>query len=83
MNEGAYFAEIRLFAGTYAPKGWAYCDGKQMSIQDNQALYSLLGNQFGSDMRTYFCLPKLEPVNAGGVALRYIICIDGNYPTRD
>jgi hypothetical protein len=39
--------EIRLFAGTFAPKGWAFCDGKILNVSQNTALYSVLGNTYG------------------------------------
>ena len=55
-----YTGEIRLFAGTFAPKGWAFCDGKIMAIKHNSALYSLLGNQYGGDGSTTFALPDLR-----------------------
>ncbi len=55
-----YTGEIRLFAGTFAPKGWAFCDGKIMAIKQNSALYSLLGNQYGGDGSTTFALPDLR-----------------------
>lgn len=58
--EDGYLAEIRGFAGNFAPKNWMYCQGQQMQIQTNAALYSLLGSRFGGDDRTYFNLPDLR-----------------------
>jgi microcystin-dependent protein len=55
-----YLGEIRPFAFGYAPKGWALCNGALLSIQQNAALYSLLGNTFGGDGRTTFALPDLR-----------------------
>jgi len=81
-----YFGEIRLFAGNYAPKNWAFCDGQSMSIQENQALYSLIGTSYGGDGQNIFKLPAIEPIIQGEeeqAAIRYIICIDGIYPPRD
>jgi microcystin-dependent protein len=52
--------QIILFAGTYAPKGWAMCDGQLLSIAQNSALFSLLGTTYGGDGRTTFALPDLR-----------------------
>uniref|UniRef100_UPI003D334D21 phage tail protein n=1 Tax=Granulosicoccus sp. 3-233 TaxID=3417969 RepID=UPI003D334D21 len=52
--------EIMLFAGTFAPRGWALCDGQLLSIAQNQALFSLLGTTYGGDGRTTFALPDLR-----------------------
>jgi microcystin-dependent protein len=66
-----YLAEIVLFAGNFAPRGWAYCDGQLLPIMSYQALFSLLGTTYGGDGRTTFALPDLRgraPVHAGGSA---------------
>lgn len=56
-----FVGEIRMFSFDFAPKGWAICDGSILSGQQNQALFSLLGNQFsGGDGRTTFALPDLR-----------------------
>lgn len=56
-----YVGEIRLFAGDYAPVGWALCDGSTLSINDYQALYSLLGNSYGGNSTIgTFGLPDLR-----------------------
>ncbi|MFA7405775.1 MAG: tail fiber protein [Pelobacteraceae bacterium] len=63
-----FIGEIRAFAFTYAPYGWATCDGQIMNITQNSALYSILGTYFGGDGRTYFNLPNLSgraPMDAG------------------
>lgn len=63
-----YLAEIRIFAGPYAPKGWHYCDGSLMGISGNEALFSLFGTAFGGDGRTNFALPDMRgrlPIGAG------------------
>ena len=52
--------EIKLFAGNFAPKGWAYCDGRLMPISDNPALFSLVGTSYGGDGVTTFALPDLR-----------------------
>src|SRR5689334_10465114 len=55
-----YLGEIRLFAGSFAPDGWALCWGQTMSIAQNDALYSLLGNRYGGDGVTTFAVPDLR-----------------------
>ncbi|NRB51792.1 MAG: tail fiber protein [Saprospiraceae bacterium] len=57
-----------MFAGNFAPRGWAMCDGTILPISQNQALYSLLGTTYGGDGRTTFALPDLRgrvPVHEG------------------
>jgi microcystin-dependent protein len=71
-----FVAEIRLFTGNFAPKGWAFCDGQVMPISQNTALFSLLGTTYGGDGKSNFALPNLQgaaPLQAGqgpGLALR-------------
>ena len=63
-----FVAEIRIFAGNFAPTGWALCNGQLMSISQNTALFSLLGTTYGGDGKTTFALPNLQgsvPVQAG------------------
>src|SRR5260370_38788194 len=55
-----FLAELRLFSVGFAPKGWATCDGQLMPINQNQALFSLLGTPFGGDGRVNFGLPTLD-----------------------
>ena len=55
-----YIGEIRLFAGHFAPQGWAICDGSTLSIQQHQALYSLIGTTYGGDGTTSFSLPDFK-----------------------
>ncbi|MGN7360497.1 phage tail protein [Paenibacillus sp. SAF-054] len=52
-----FVGEIRLFANNYAPRGWMFCEGQILQINQNQALYSLLGNVYGGDGVTTFALP--------------------------
>ena len=54
-----FIAEIRIFAGNFAPRGWAFCDGQLVSIDSNQALFSILGTTYGGDGRQNFLLPNL------------------------
>lgn len=55
-----YLSEIRMFAFNFAPRGWAMCNGQYLPINENTALYSLLGTTFGGDGRTTFQLPDLR-----------------------
>jgi len=55
-----FVAEIRMFAGNFAPTGWAACNGQLMSISQNTALFSLLGTTYGGDGRSTFGLPNLQ-----------------------
>lgn len=55
-----FIGEIRLFAGNFAPRDWAFCDGQLMSIAQNTALFSLLGTTYGGNGQTTFALPDLR-----------------------
>jgi microcystin-dependent protein len=55
-----FLAEIRIFGFDFAPRGWAFCDGQILPINQNQSLYSLLGTTYGGDGRTSFALPDLR-----------------------
>ena len=55
-----FLSEIRLFSFGFAPKGWALCNGQLLPINQNQALFSLLGTTYGGDGRTTFGLPNLQ-----------------------
>jgi|SRR5882757_8224902 len=60
--------QIMIFAGNFAPNGWAFCQGQLMSINQNSALFSVLGTTYGGDGRTNFALPDLRgraPVGTG------------------
>jgi microcystin-dependent protein len=55
-----YLGEIKLVSFNFAPRGWALCNGQTMPINQNQALFSLLGTTYGGDGRTTFALPNLQ-----------------------
>ena len=55
-----FVAEIRIFPFNFPPKGWAFCDGQLLPINQNQALFSLLGTTYGGDGRVNFGLPDLR-----------------------
>lgn len=63
-----FLGEIKIVGFNFAPRGWAYCDGQILPINQNQSLYSLLGTTYGGDGRTTFALPDLRgrtPVHVG------------------
>lgn len=59
-QETPYLGEIKLFAGNFAPTDWALCNGQILPINQNQALFSILGTTYGGDGRTTFALPDLR-----------------------
>src|SRR5262245_63988095 len=61
-----YLGEVVAFAGGFAPKGWALAQGQLLPINQNQALFALLGTQYGGDGRTTFALPDLRDHTAIG-----------------
>jgi microcystin-dependent protein len=63
-----YIGQVVLFAGTLLPKNWAYCQGQILSIAQNSALFSIIGNTYGGDGVTTFALPNLSgraPIGVG------------------
>lgn len=78
-----FVAEIRIFSGNFAPKGWAFCDGQLLPISQNTALFSLLGTTYGGDGKSNFALPDLQgasPMQQGqgpGLSLRNLGEISG------
>lgn len=60
FSQDPYVGEIRMFAGNFAPTGWALCNGQLLSIQQNVALFSLLGTNYGGNGTTTFALPDLR-----------------------
>lgn len=71
-----FIAEVRIFAGNFAPRGWAFCNGQLLPISQNTALFSLIGTVFGGDGRTTTGLPDLQgrapmhPGNGPGLTTR-------------
>src|SRR5258708_25319161 len=68
-----FIGEIRMFAGNFAPVGWAFCNGALIPISENDALFNLIGTTYGGDGQNTFALPNLQsrlPVHVGqGFAL--------------
>jgi microcystin-dependent protein len=63
-----YIGEIRMFAGNFAPQGWATCDGQLMAISENDTLFNLIGTTYGGDGQETFALPNLAarlPIHVG------------------
>lgn len=63
-----YIGEIRMFAGNFAPVGWAFCDGQLLAISENDALFTLIGTTYGGDGQETFALPNLQsrvPIHQG------------------
>ncbi|HEX9983021.1 MAG TPA: tail fiber protein [Thermoanaerobaculia bacterium] len=55
-----YIGEIRMFGGSFAPAGWAFCAGQQLPISQNDALYTLIGTTYGGDGQETFNLPDIQ-----------------------
>lgn len=70
---------VYLFAGNFAPEGFASCDGQLLPIMQYQALFSLLGTVYGGDGIKTFALPKIAGPTPG---TSYVISINGIYPSR-
>jgi len=67
--EEPFLAEIKLVSFSFPPKGWAFCNGQYLPINQNQALFSLLGTTYGGNGQTTFALPDLRgrvPAHIGG-----------------
>jgi microcystin-dependent protein len=76
-----YLGSIVLYAYNFEPYGWYKCDGRSLPISGNEALYSLLGNAYGSNSTSSFNLPNmlgLEPMPN----MSFYICNMGVFPTR-
>src|SRR5437016_11960114 len=64
-----FMGEVKIISWNFAPKGWAFCNGQLLPINQNQALFSLLGTTYGGDGRVNFALPNLQgrlPNGTGG-----------------
>jgi microcystin-dependent protein len=74
-----YVGEIRMFGGSFAPAGWAFCNGQLMAISENDTLFNLIGTTYGGDGQSTFALPDLQgrlPMHAGqgtGISQNYQI----------
>ncbi len=71
MSE-SFVGEIRMFAGNFAPAGWAFCDGSLLAISENETLFQLIGTTYGGDGQATFALPDLRgrlPMHQGNGAV--------------
>ena len=78
-----FIGEVRMFGGNFAPRGHAFCEGQLLPISSNTALFSLLGTTYGGDGRTTFALPDLRELEKSLKGVRYIIALEGLYPSRN
>jgi microcystin-dependent protein len=80
-----FVGEIRLFAGNFAPQGWAFCDGQLLPIAQAEVLFNLIGTTYGGDGQTTFALPDLRgrvPVHQGNNGQsNYIVGQEGGVET--
>ncbi len=77
-----FIGTIELFPYTFEQMGWLYCNGQTLNITGYDALFALIGNQYGGDGTNTFAVPNMlgeEPIPG----LHYLICYDGIFPTRD
>ncbi len=74
-----FIGQIALFPYSYVPKGWAICNGQILLIAQNQALYSLIGNNFGGQPGVSFALPNYLGLAPAGSS--YFIALQGYYPS--
>jgi microcystin-dependent protein len=78
MAQEQFIGEVRMFAGNFAPRNWAFCNGQLLQIAQYSALFSILGTTYGGDGRVTFGLPDLRgrfPIHAGtgpGLTTRYL-----------
>ena len=85
-----YIAEVREFAGNFAPKNWALCDGQSVDVHTHTVLYAVIGTIYGGDGIHNFKLPDLRPTDAHGTKVHgweigqpsKIICVSGIFPDR-
>jgi microcystin-dependent protein len=79
-----FVAQVMIFGGNFCPLGWAQLDGSLLPINQNQALFSLLGTTYGGDGKTNFRLPLAKPfvVNDGAV-MTQCIALQGIFPSRN
>jgi microcystin-dependent protein len=82
-----FVGEIRMFGGSFAPAGWAMCQGQSMPISENETLFNLIGTTYGGDGQETFNLPDLQgrvPVHVGqgpGITQNYVLGEEGGVET--
>src|SRR5262249_60222476 len=75
-----FIGEVMAFAGNFEPRGWAFCNGQLLAINQNQALFALLGTTYGGDGQTTFALPDLRGRTVIGTGSGVTI---GSHPGAD
>jgi microcystin-dependent protein len=79
-----FLGEIETFAFNFCPTGWATANGQLLPINQNQALFALLGTTYGGDGQTTFALPTTKPIfSATGAPLQQCIALQGIFPPRN
>jgi microcystin-dependent protein len=79
-----FLGEIETFAFNFCPTGWAALNGELLPINQNQALFALLGTSYGGDGQTTFALPTAKPIfTATGAVLQQCIALQGIFPSRN
>jgi len=68
-----FIGEIRMFGGSFAPAGWAFCDGRLMPIAENDVLFQLIGTTYGGDGQSTFALPNLQSLVPVHVAPGFVL----------
>ena len=85
-----WIGEIVLVPYNFAPRGFAFCEGQELPVSQNQSLYALIGNYYGGDGRTTFKLPDTRPLEetskkvarAARPPFRHAIALSGSFPSR-
>jgi len=80
QSDMPYIGEIRMFAGDFAPNGWAFCEGQLLPIAENDALFVLIGTTYGGDGQETFGLPDLRsraPIHFGSGTVTYVLGENG------
>lgn len=75
----SFVGQVELFPSDVVPRGWAPCEGQMLPVNENGALFALLGNRFGGDGRTTFALPDLRKTAPPN--LQFCIAIVGMFPS--
>ena len=79
-----FLGEIETFAFNFCPTGWSTANGQILPINQNQALFALLGTTYGGDGQITFALPTVEPIfSATGAVLQQCIALQGIFPSRN
>ena len=79
-----FLGEVETFAFNFCPQGWAPLDGQLLPINQNQALFALLGTTYGGDGITTFALPTAKPIfTATGAVLLQCVALQGIFPSRN